>query len=640
MKKILKIMMALMVTAMCVTGCSKEEEVSDKESQVEDNSEKETDKDDKDDSNENDDNNQTVDVSDNSLSGNKCLFDESKSIMYLIDLQTDTITCSYDYGNTLEEFFEADDEISYWYVLTAGNEECDSSEIAVNVNFYSGESCAYIYDVISDSGIFIDDVDMENVYYADIAPDNNVYLVGASYGENGYEYSEYAYEYDLTSGTFDAIDGYSDFYDAIKGNYDIVSTEDSSNSTASAAFRKNGYCLAVDQEGILVYLDETGTVQYETNMMRDDLCIYAYDDEYIFFRCVDEDYSILPGLYVYSIEESEIMPISDKNVSSLDLIDGYYYYAEVDNGTYGMPEYDYCEFNETTVSVNYIDHIDYVAGRNDYSGPIMFDADYCGGTVPSVFYGTQNDDSLNLSVNRFDGTEYFTTDLGEVYHYEYTDLGTIVGVSYTNTCDDCGFEIMKYYGEVFELSDMYDNADVINEYLQSISDESYAYVESYAMGTDCSTHIDEYYFENSLYETVTDVRAIGNHYIEVDISGYEYSGGAHGYPYDMFCLFDLSTGDRVNFEDIYSGTEEDFKETVANKAVEMFENSEYGFYEQDDDSIYDSVYESVSFELAGEKYDDEGLYVVLPVYTVGPYASGEFYAYITYDELGITAFDN
>ena len=46
------------------------------------------------------------------------------------------------------------------------------------------------------------------------------------------------------------------------------------------------------------------------------------------------------------------------------------------------------------------------------------------------------------------------------------------------------------------------------------------------------------------------VEVLGADYLTVDYSGYEYTGGAHGYPYRSHYLFDLTTGEEKTLADL------------------------------------------------------------------------------------------
>ncbi|MCR5620066.1 MAG: RsiV family protein [Lachnospiraceae bacterium] len=226
-------------------------------------------------------------------------------------------------------------------------------------------------------------------------------------------------------------------------------------------------------------------------------------------------------------------------------------------------------------------------------------------------------------------------------HVDLFDYGTVEYASYSYACPKCGTILNQRYAECFVLDDKYsENADVINQYMHEnleafVGDnflESSDYYE-----TECADHQ-----ANPTWYRVTDdwnvssVGFIDDKYLTVEMSGYWYGGGAHGYPSRNQYLFDIETGEEKSIGDFYTGTEKDFKTLVAEKTRDYFlslDQYENPFYTDDEDIIYSDAYDNVYLDDGNIEYLYNGIIYYYPPYLMGPYATGYIDIFIPYSEL-------
>lgn len=228
--------------------------------------------------------------------------------------------------------------------------------------------------------------------------------------------------------------------------------------------------------------------------------------------------------------------------------------------------------------------------------------------------------------------------LTPLYVYDTNRLGTIE-TDYTEfSCVDCEKIARVFETEKYQVTDDDIFAkDYINEQLE----EYYVdYINRISNDLDVEPDYvhDEYY--TPYYENleVDEAYRRGN-YLMVNYNEYSYTGGAHGMPSKKFMIFNVYTGDRCEFKDLYQGTEEDFKELVAQKALEDYRSGTKGYYEEESGAIFakkvrDYVSLQDAFIKLGKRY---ATYYFYP-YEMGPYASGFITVDIRYDELNMDFF--
>jgi hypothetical protein len=223
------------------------------------------------------------------------------------------------------------------------------------------------------------------------------------------------------------------------------------------------------------------------------------------------------------------------------------------------------------------------------------------------------------------------------------DYGTVDYDSESYECPYCGVPLYQKYAECMVIdSSISPKADVINAFLREKMEFFMEPDEALGFPNVVDDSECDYHKESPWQCRVTDdlnvggVHLIGDHYMTVDMSGYWYGGGAHGYPNRNQYLFDLNTGENLELTDFYTGTEEEFKKLVAEKTKEDFLSYSYDdspYFSEDAGEIYDQAYEEASFETSNIEFTEDGIILIYPPYDMGSYAAGYIEIFISYKEL-------
>ena len=220
--------------------------------------------------------------------------------------------------------------------------------------------------------------------------------------------------------------------------------------------------------------------------------------------------------------------------------------------------------------------------------------------------------------------------------------GKVISDTRSVDCPYCGLRLNDFYEECFVLNPEYSpNADAINESLSEKLKLSAGYYDDEDNlnydEEECEWHRESpsmYHCTEDMY--VSDIDILGDRYLTVDMTGYWYGGGAHGYPLWRQYLYDLETGAEMTLADFYEGSTESFKELVANATVDdllTYDEESCPYYVYDADTVYENAYEEADPAASFVVFRQDGVYVVYSPYDMGPYASGWIEVFISYDDL-------
>ena len=399
-----------------------------------------------------------------------------------------------------------------------------------------------------------------------------------------------------------------------------------------------GYILGNTASDYAV-IDAEGTIEMMPGTA--DHYISSYCPGFLIFADSNYDTDIT-SIYVCDTETKSIERISPEMSGGaiLGCDEGKAYYL-----IYGSEEYG--------IQHDYVYEYDPAAGGNT----LLYEAKSIPG-VPLAYPGAEGFKVLggNIYTVRFENGDlkWYGADLSEgganlqfkdmkcfVDHEDLFDYGTVEHASYEYACPDCGTVLNQRYGECFVLDGKYsEHADEINELLR---DNLQAFVEDNFLesgdnyGSECADHQEmPHWYRVTDDWTVSGVGFIDDRYLTVDMSGYWYGGGAHGYPSRDQFAFDLKTGELLSIKDLYEGTEKDFKTLVAENTKEYFLSLDYyenPFYGEDADAIYSEAYENVFLEDGNIIFTEDGIIYFYQPYLMGPYASGYIDIFISYEEL-------
>lgn len=422
-------------------------------------------------------------------------------------------------------------------------------------------------------------------------------------------------------------------------------------SNRSLDGRKMSLTESVESTGFITVCD--GDNYYRYDEFGDSYFVTAYSHDEIYYN-FDSNYAV--AAYSFSEFEKSILITNYVTgatkfiTSNFDGILGFrsgciYYYDEIIGDdrikSYEIKMYSAWEDETYTLytteynpGVNY-DHLD---GVTDFY--------LCGDTIYTTIFNGLSTNWYTITASE-DG--YSVNDTGCVAKtYSWREYGIMNAQYYRDTCPYCGQTIYSYYSDIYSVLDDIPNYEKINSKLVELDEVRFS-ANGFTSGTITQEYCDEYhnseyYFAGDTIDfNVSEVKILSSNYIAIYFDGYTYSGGVHGYPLKTQYVFDLNTGDYIEFSNLFSGSEEDLKELVANAAkadcasdLETYGYTDY--YENDPELVYTSAYETVSLETLYGEFEEDGYHVFFSPYEMGPYASGYIEVIIPYSDLGITIF--
>ena len=458
--------------------------------------------------------------------------------------------------------------------------------------------------------------------------------------ENCYTFDEAKKLFTETSAGIEAV-----FEAAYTKNYNVVSrmgyTADDKQCFAHA-LDEVGWVLGMN-DGEYARITADGEVIPIAPLIDDDYpYIATYDDRYIYFSNWDsQTYQYMIYCYDVGRERARALTLPEESATVLGFLDGALYYSIQSVPKYGYPV-------NTIYSYNGGD------GRSTqlYEAKAVPGAQFSPGTEGFRIIG----DRLYYIAFSQDKLEWVSADAhtpGEdakpvgcvEEELELFRYGKVDSSSEESKCPYCGTTLYKYYAENFVLDDKYSpHADKINAFLKDRSDAFFG-----SMDNDAYAPVDdsqcEYHLEYPIQNCITDDLNVGGvafigdgKYLTVSMTGYWYGGGAHGYPNRAQYLFDLETGEQITIGDLFAGTEEEFKDLVAQATVDDFlsypsDSSPYSV--GDSRAVYDQAYEEACFDSPNIEFNADSVTVYYPPYDMGPYASGYIEVDIPYQDLNI-----
>ncbi|MBO4898656.1 MAG: DUF3298 domain-containing protein [Lachnospiraceae bacterium] len=525
------------------------------------------------------------------------------------------------------DYIEPDEETGYCYVVYA----IDTTDYTPYLLWQSNP----------DDGSFLD---CSGFY-------DGLFRFTVSYGKdpngNFYGKEEMAYRFDEDKKQFVPEDtGIGEVFDAAKRwNVNILAPtgyDMNGRESFSQAIAECGWVLGVDDDGFYQVMAD-GTVNDLDLGLESYFYIPLYDSEKIYYSMDDEDEST-KAIYAYDLKSQTTERISGHipSITLLGLQKGILYYSYNDTETYGLTHNYICSYDSETGRTESLYDLERKPGASYEPGTEGFRL--IGGQPYFADFDSADHALKWVRVDETGGKAAFTDIGATIETIDIFDYGTIECDSIMEKCPFCGIPLIERYGECLVLDpSVSPKADVINSFLKEKMQEFVHVSES---GDDTAAQDDsecEYHKESPWQYCMTDdlnvtgVHMIGDHYMTVDMYGYWYGGGAHGYPNRNQYLFDLDTGELKTIADFYTGTEEEFKTLLAEKTKEdalsySSDDSPY-FSSEDPDSIYDQAYDEAGIETSNIEFLDDGIIVIYPPYDMGSYAAGFIEIFISYKEL-------
>ncbi len=461
----------------------------------------------------------------------------------------------------------------------------------------------------------------ECVYLIDVY-DNKVYFDTYEY-EQPEVYKEYAFSYEQ--------DCYKQVEASLAGvveRYGEIIQLGDGNGAFAKTMGECGYLL-IQKDGSFAQIDESGN---ETLVdIEPDCYLKAYSNNYIiYYKNSDES----TDYYVYDIATKQDYVIKE-SFEDLYLYGEQLYLLINDSKEYGVAQmhlYSYIPgigIDEEVYACQDIPGLSTISGESGLC--------YVNGII---YYLNEENDGTKWYMSKYTDAGFSPEYLNVVYERSpFADFGTVSYLSHTDTCENCGYDFGMVYVESMELTLDYPGIGAINEALANYSKETFDASVScvYEYGMDDEEYHEENWGAYTDEVTVSEVEILFDKYVAVDFLGYEYSGGAHGYPYIKQLVFDLTTGEKQELSSIYNGSEEELRDIIAKKTVEDFKTYPEGespYFGTGEEEIYDSAYE-MSLDGSEIFIEEDGIVVNYYPYNMGPYSSGFIGVKVNYEELGI-----
>ncbi len=404
---------------------------------------------------------------------------------------------------------------------------------------------------------------------------------------------------------------------------------------------KNGFIIAKNPGGEYASIDAKGNVTPLPKLNKNDV-IRGYDSGYVIYASEDSDKVMClffnPDEKNGSVKIDTICPRED--FTGLGFFDGKYYYSLInDNGKYMMNSSDVCVYDPKTGDSQKLYVQEPVPGTASEIG--AYPSCFC--VINDIIYSKELvDKNIEIAQVSYSSEKADYTSIGCVLKtpnvFKY---GSVIYDTQKDTCPYCGTTLCEDYVEAFVLDPSYsEHAEEINEVTKGaleLTMEYYNEPHEYSE-EDCDSHLES----PTMWDTTTsayvqDVFIIDERYLAVNMSGYWYGGGAHGYPTRNQYLFDLVTGEEKTLSDFYEGSEESFKELAARYTVDDFLNYNEDFspyyFDNSEEEIYDRAYEEAGLTASYVEFTESGVFLVYPPYDMGPYSSGWIDIFIPYQDL-------
>ncbi len=387
-----------------------------------------------------------------------------------------------------------------------------------------------------------------------------------------------------------------------------------------------------------VLISRDGSVTKIASMKGRNAYVEGYDAKYMFIESYGDDYSA-DGLCVINLETfgERKTDLKYDEASIIAFRDGCVYYALDESDEYYRTDNHIFRYNIEDDFKTELYSVRAVPGAS-FIGPGTQGIRLIG---DHIYYVGVSEDELHWYSVDIDGGTPADTGL-KIRDVSALKFGKVDCRSETDVCRFCGTVLGKTYAETLELDPSWsEHADKINEYLKNMlykgfagSDEEYPQTDE-----DCAEHRE--YPEQwctTVDDSISDVYVISDRYLAVNISGYWYGGGAHGYPERGQYIFDLKTGENLKLADLYSGSAEDFKKFIAEKTkadyIKQKKESEYPqYFAESEEEAYNSAYETADLNTTYIEFMEDDALIVFQPYEMGSYAAGYIEIPVSYREL-------
>ena len=457
--------------------------------------------------------------------------------------------------------------------------------------------------------------------------------------ENGEVNKAYGYAIDVDEDTLSckiSNNLLSGFYDVYSGyDFDFYYSEPGDAQSPDEMIDERGFIIG-KKDSSYYMIDGEGSANIVDGLDADNTNIITYDDKYIIYKEMGEsgNYDTTNYLNLSTGEKKKFLDTAE--FSGLQMEDGCLYYYINQEVEYGINNYTLFRYDFNSDKMEKLDEKMTVPGVHDYI-PYSYGFDIAGNNV----FLTGIDDGeigwymVDAKADDFGSMKNIGYPIKTISTYDY---GEVDYRSETYTCPYCGKEVEKEYIEHFILDSEYSEyADKINSQLFDTDYGADTTTAENITEEECKEwHGDDVYQYVETYDyNITNVKVLEGRFLLVGDSSYFYGGGAHGMPGMSQSAFDLTTGDAINIETFYKGSEDEFKELIAKKTKEDYESKAGGenpYFAENSEEAYESALESANFR-GCIMFEEDGIRYYFYPYDMGPFASGFIDVFVSYEEL-------
>lgn len=583
--------------------------------------------------------------------------DDSTAEKGIFDGADDSDLFIYNGNNNILIFFNPDGSLYQEIDLKNIVPDFFGSWLGISYKGVIDHSIIFASSRDDDQAIFLYDIDSKellNICRTIVKYPNITVYKGALYVDDCVNNTDGTTEY-MTTKIFKNMNGEWTSerpYDSILKQCDKDNAYFNYRSYGNGTYFGVGACLATcgrvaysKDNSMFVYGENGDYIDGFTGEEGTKYMLQGMDSRYLVYTIQDSNY-VQHNLYVYDMNtHSERCVYEEKKGERIYVLDykkGMIYAAIETEPEYRHKVYDVFAFDTAESHGEQVCQVESVPGHNYMPNSLFYSFKIIGGTA--VYAGeTETSTGLLAAVRGKDGWEY--KDMGISYHdYTYTKYAEVKSSSYIIPCPYCGDPGIERYYEYPVLKNSVNNADKINAYFSAeaakVSEEAQNRSIDYSKD-DCEYFHGDYGYDfaSTFVSLVDDIKEVFGHYISINYESYDmYIGANHGQEWTYCILFDLNTGEEVEFKDIYKGSEDEFKEIVAQAAKEQYLNDSDTadrVFATDETELYRDVLSNLKLDWNSFTFYDDYLTVDFDPFFLGSYADGTISIKVSYDKLGL-----
>lgn len=567
--------------------------------------------------------------------GAYAVFYEGYDMIYVIDSYDRMIT-SYDrtkfegitslQDNNLEasDFVGYSDGIFYFLHDNIADEDYFTSLYAVDAEKNEAKVvCHYAKDETVTS-VDIYDGKIYVTFYSAGSRDNKFY-------EDVYTKDDEYFEYEYEEGNQNA------FLSKLKVNAIYTNSINSAQhdhmcSSIERTVAEYGFVIA-EASGKYERVNSGGSVEV-FDIPYSGITVCGYDSRYVAMTAYNEEYY---GRYIYCYDmlTDSYYTVGNADATLMGYADGYIYYAEEEGDTYGYLNYHVYKFDPSNGMTVELYDLYNTPGACEINAGV---SGFCY-IKDHVLFVQCVSGKIGWMAVYYDeaGATYKNLDC-PIAEVRALDYGTVTYSSEMIECPFCMVRLMNYYSEIFAVDESTAAGyAAINQYLSEQENAAKVRFIGDDYEVEDASHCDAHSVVNASYvqRCVTDANILSGKYLTVNYECNSYSGGVHGSYETKQYLFNIDSGEVVTIADLYNGTEDEFREFIANKTKEDYLERPEVYYSNSSEAqgVYDSAYANARFSDVDLEFHEDKVILVYQEYEMGPYAAGQIRIELTYQEL-------